>query len=286
MKTTFVMSDRVLCPNCGREHLSSERNCTYCGHDLADLIVDFKDKHLPISFNNEEKKEIKQKEQTQGSIKVRKIPSKKIRNGVNIFAFLIILAIVISSILYGVYPDIYSEDSAEAFVNFALLLTLFMFLFLIILYPLIRINTLIASEGRSGGCKKGPVFTKKEFEQKPMKVKKIPSGKIMDSLLVFSILLIFGGIAVVAVLSLSGSGDINYIGFIIFFLGFVLIIPWMILRSLIASKGRSYCCSNLYPTSDYEPSKAEECLQSLEGCNCGIGFMIFFIDLISILFKK
>lgn len=263
----------MLCPDCGMEHLSSDRNCAYCGSDLADSIVDFKAKRLPISYTG----------------KVRKVPSKVSKRVINFLTSLIVIAIVATSVLYGVYPEIYGYPPLFLFIMIIILLSI---LFLIFLIPLSIINLRIASEGRASCRTKGPVFSEMELEQKPKKVKKIPSQKTFDILVVFSVLLIVGGLAAVAILSWSGLSEINYIGFIIFTLGFISMIPAAIVRSVIITKGRAFCFSQMYPEpSDYEPSKIEQCLKSFEGCSVGGGscnfvFLIFLIDLVSILFNK
>ena len=47
----------IFCPNCGKTHSTNKKNCASCGEDLEDIILDFKNKHLPITFNNGKKKE-------------------------------------------------------------------------------------------------------------------------------------------------------------------------------------------------------------------------------------
>ncbi|MFW9852495.1 MAG: hypothetical protein ACFFDS_06110 [Candidatus Thorarchaeota archaeon] len=280
------MSDRVLCPECGMEHLSSERNCTYCGYDLADLIVDFKDKHLPVSFNNEEKKDIESKALIQDFTKLKKIPSKSRKRTFLVINFFFVLAIIISSILFGLYKDTWIDYDE---LTFGFLVSVLIIAFLISLIPLIRVNKIIASEGRTGCCTKGPVFSSKELEQKPMKVKKIPSLIIYNVLLILMILCLVGGFVMLIIFSNNPELKVLcIIGSITMSMSVVTTVLAVIVRTLNVTKGRSYCYSGLYPQDDYEPTKVEECLQSLEGCNCycGIGFMIFFIDFISILFKK
>ncbi len=280
------MSDRVLCPDCGREHISSERNCTYCGYDLADLIVDFKDKHLPISLSNEESKAKKPKALAQGSTKVKKIPSKRQKRTFLMINIFFVLAIIISSVLFGLYSDIWINYDE---LTFGFLVSSLILAFLISLIPIIRVNKLIASEGRAGCCTKGSVFSQKELEQKPMKVKKIPSLIISDVLLVLTPLCF--GVGLVLLIIFSNNPELLalcIIGSISMIMSVITTILAVIVRTLIVSKGRTYCYGNLYPQSDYEPTKVEQCIKAFEGCNCycGIGFMIFFIDLISILFKK
>ncbi|MCG3227515.1 MAG: hypothetical protein H7645_11405 [Candidatus Heimdallarchaeota archaeon] len=46
----------IYCPVCGKEHSMSSRHCVSCGEDLEEIILDYKNKHLPISFNNDKLK--------------------------------------------------------------------------------------------------------------------------------------------------------------------------------------------------------------------------------------
>jgi hypothetical protein len=40
------------CPNCNTVHTSNYRYCSTCGNDLEEIILSFKEKKLPISYNN------------------------------------------------------------------------------------------------------------------------------------------------------------------------------------------------------------------------------------------
>ena len=44
------MSD-LICPKCGKIHDSTEKNCAYCGENLEDLIVQYKNNRLPIKLS-------------------------------------------------------------------------------------------------------------------------------------------------------------------------------------------------------------------------------------------
>ena len=37
----------LYCPKCGKEHKTADRNCQYCGADLKNIILKFKQKNLP-----------------------------------------------------------------------------------------------------------------------------------------------------------------------------------------------------------------------------------------------
>jgi len=41
----------LYCPKCGKEHKTADRNCQYCGADLKNIILKFKQKNLPVRFN-------------------------------------------------------------------------------------------------------------------------------------------------------------------------------------------------------------------------------------------
>ncbi len=49
----------LFCPSCGKEHIGNERYCSYCNEDLEDIIIEYKDKQLPISIKNDKPKEVK-----------------------------------------------------------------------------------------------------------------------------------------------------------------------------------------------------------------------------------
>ena len=116
MKVTFDLFDRFLCPDCGKEHLSSDKNCSFCGKDLADLIVDYEAKHLPIAYKK----------------KVSKVPSKTSKRIINYLTSLIVIAIVAASVLYGVNPEIYG-GSEVGILNLIMVIISLSILFLIFL---------------------------------------------------------------------------------------------------------------------------------------------------------
>ena len=47
---------KIFCPCCGNAHSSNKRYCSFCGEDLEEIILDYKNKHLPIAFNNDKLK--------------------------------------------------------------------------------------------------------------------------------------------------------------------------------------------------------------------------------------
>ncbi len=62
----------VFCPNCGKQHESKERFCEFCGEDLSDVIIQYKNKKLPVKLEYNEPKlkedvEVKEKKYPTGS---------------------------------------------------------------------------------------------------------------------------------------------------------------------------------------------------------------------------
>jgi hypothetical protein len=51
----------LYCPKCGKEHITADRYCQYCGADLENVILKFKQKNLPVRFNGEFQDEEKMK---------------------------------------------------------------------------------------------------------------------------------------------------------------------------------------------------------------------------------
>lgn len=45
----------IYCPGCGLKHVSNNRYCLNCKTDMEPIILEFKDKNLPLSFNNLQK---------------------------------------------------------------------------------------------------------------------------------------------------------------------------------------------------------------------------------------
>jgi ribosomal protein L32 len=45
----------LFCPTCGKQHLSNDRYCEYCGNDLEEHILRYKSQQMPIKYNNGKK---------------------------------------------------------------------------------------------------------------------------------------------------------------------------------------------------------------------------------------
>ncbi|MHA1953502.1 MAG: zinc-ribbon domain-containing protein [Candidatus Heimdallarchaeaceae archaeon] len=43
----------VFCPNCGNKHEKSGKFCQYCGANLEDVIMDYKNDRLPVKYQTE-----------------------------------------------------------------------------------------------------------------------------------------------------------------------------------------------------------------------------------------
>ena len=42
----------LFCPNCGKQHNTPERYCSFCGEDLSEAILQYKNKRLPVKLNH------------------------------------------------------------------------------------------------------------------------------------------------------------------------------------------------------------------------------------------
>lgn len=42
--------EAIFCPNCGAKHTASGRYCEHCGTDLEEIIMQYKNKQLPIRY--------------------------------------------------------------------------------------------------------------------------------------------------------------------------------------------------------------------------------------------
>lgn len=52
----------LFCPKCGNQHTTKGQYCSYCGEDLKDAILEYKDKRLPVKLNHNAH-QIKEQEQ-------------------------------------------------------------------------------------------------------------------------------------------------------------------------------------------------------------------------------
>ena len=175
-----------------------------------------------------------------------------------------------------------------------MILVLLLGLILIFMIPTISVNKRFSTEGRAGLCTRGPVFTRKEVEERPQKVDKIPSQTTSDILMIASLLSFITSFIVLIIASRSDAEHriLQIIGVIILIVGIIAMIRSVNIISLIHSKGRSHCCGENYPKpDDYEPSAILKCLEGLGECSggsggCGFGFLIFFFDLIYLLIRR
>ena len=49
-KVICMSEDVIFCPNCGQKHTASGRYCENCGTDLEEIILQYKNKQLPIRY--------------------------------------------------------------------------------------------------------------------------------------------------------------------------------------------------------------------------------------------
>ena len=45
-----MSEDAIFCPNCGAKHTASGRYCENCGTDLEEIILQYKNRQLPIRY--------------------------------------------------------------------------------------------------------------------------------------------------------------------------------------------------------------------------------------------
>lgn len=45
-----MSEENIFCPNCGSKHTSNGRFCQYCGTDLEEIILQYKNKQLPVRY--------------------------------------------------------------------------------------------------------------------------------------------------------------------------------------------------------------------------------------------
>ncbi len=66
------------CPSCGKEHKINSQFCSFCGEDLEDFILKFKEQHLPITIDSEKIDKAQPKDKWEESTqKVLKIKEQK-----------------------------------------------------------------------------------------------------------------------------------------------------------------------------------------------------------------
>lgn len=142
------MSD-IYCPSCGQEHTSNNRYCTNCGADLENVILKFKEKKMPVSYNNGKTGRVQvvgtDPDNFQGPTK--RIPRKRTRNSLGVFTILIILALVAVGLIYYFNPEFFDFLGYDRFDTF-----LYIMIGLGVLLVLSFLPMMIASNRyRSGG---------------------------------------------------------------------------------------------------------------------------------------
>ncbi|MCE7739197.1 MAG: hypothetical protein KAU62_05255 [Candidatus Heimdallarchaeota archaeon] len=65
-----MSENHVFCPKCGEQHSTSGKFCSFCGENLADTILQYKDKRLPVMLTNSV-----QENEEEPQEKVKKYPS-------------------------------------------------------------------------------------------------------------------------------------------------------------------------------------------------------------------
>ncbi|MCK4845140.1 MAG: zinc ribbon domain-containing protein, partial [Candidatus Heimdallarchaeota archaeon] len=86
----------IFCPNCGKKHTINNKFCEYCGTNLGDAILRYKQKHLPIKYQQGTTPKPYLQESTRG---IEKRPRKKVVTITSILLLIfLILAIITISI--------------------------------------------------------------------------------------------------------------------------------------------------------------------------------------------
>lgn len=93
----------IFCPNCGKKHTINNKFCEYCGTNLGDAILRYKQKHLPINYQQSITPKPYLQESTNGK---EKNPRRTIVIITSILLF-IFLILAISTISIAYYRDIY-----------------------------------------------------------------------------------------------------------------------------------------------------------------------------------
>ncbi len=57
--------NELKCTNCGEAHTSNDRHCSFCGEDLGEAILKYKEKQLPVTFNNGKPKKIQPEDEAE-----------------------------------------------------------------------------------------------------------------------------------------------------------------------------------------------------------------------------
>lgn len=93
----------IFCPNCGEKHTTNNKFCETCGADLGEAILRYKQRHLPITYQQGITPQPNLQETTNGLVKK---PRKKAFTITSILV-LIFLILTISFLVFAYNMDYY-----------------------------------------------------------------------------------------------------------------------------------------------------------------------------------
>ncbi len=85
----------VFCPNCGKKHAAEGKFCEYCGTDLEQVILRYKQRKLPIKYQTEPKAPPYQPHPGQPIAKIQKEKQKPVQLFFRISTLLLLVALIL-----------------------------------------------------------------------------------------------------------------------------------------------------------------------------------------------
>jgi len=183
-----------ICPNCEKEHSSNDRFCSYCGEDLEEIILAFKEKQLPVSFNNNNKRaketfsldeaeerrqevlrikeeqrehertvkaeEQKQRDEYEKTLKRKPIPTIRKKRMTCIPPIVVLILMIIAMVLANEFAFEW-----EALGWFFGIMMGGMTLFILAFIPYMRVTALIRSRGLTTSIRKAPKPPKSDLDE-------------------------------------------------------------------------------------------------------------------------
>ena len=92
----------IFCPNCGKKHTINNKFCEYCGTNLGEAILRYKQRHLPIKYQQGSTPKPDLQAPTKG---IEKRPRKKVVT-ITTILLLIFLTLAIATITIASYQRI------------------------------------------------------------------------------------------------------------------------------------------------------------------------------------
>ena len=141
----------IFCPSCGKEHQSNNRYCTYCGADLENVILKFKEKQMPVSYNNGKTGRVQvvgtDPESYHGPTK--RVPRRRTKNSLGVFTVILIMALVAVGVIYWNNPSVFEFGGYVASEIFMYIMIGLGVLFFLSFLPMMVASNRYRSGGRS-----------------------------------------------------------------------------------------------------------------------------------------